>query len=120
MVGTTPLASPRGWQTPLVWHHLLFTCKVTRPVTSGKGCHAIALARCSTAELGGRRAELLAVHIPLLHAGAGNLTSRAEQAWRKRPTLGTRFGELEVVLRARGPAGGTNLYRSVFARDCGV
>ena len=53
--------------------------------------------------------------VPLLHAAAGNLTERANQAWRDCPGIGPRFGELVALLRDAPPVMPTTLARTLLA-----
>ena len=53
--------------------------------------------------------------VPLLHAAAGNLTERANQAWRDCPAIGPRFGELVALLRDSPPVMPTTLARTLLA-----
>jgi len=55
------------------------------------------------------------LYIPLLHAGAGTLTPRAQQAWRAWPTLGTRFAELQLLLSGSQPVAPICIARSLLA-----
>ena len=55
------------------------------------------------------------LYIPLLHAGAGNLTERAQHAWRSRPGLGPRFWELASLLRDAPPVMPSALAQTLLA-----
>ena len=54
-------------------------------------------------------------YIPLLHAGAGNLTARAQHDWRSRPGLGPRFWELASLLRDAPPVMPSALAQTLLA-----
>ena len=94
---TAPVASPPHW---VLWYGRTGASAVGRgharlhaSAVSATRCGP-ALARQATAERPARP-----VFAPWLHAGAGHLTSAAEQAWRDRPGFGTRFAELVAALR---------------------
>ena len=55
------------------------------------------------------------LYIPLLHAGAGNLTARAQHDWRSRPGLGPRFWELASLLRDAAPVMPSALAQTLLA-----
>ena len=55
------------------------------------------------------------LYIPLLHAGAGNLTERAQHDWRSRPGLGPRFWELASLLRDAPPVMPSALAQTLLA-----
>ncbi|CAE7283556.1 unnamed protein product [Symbiodinium sp. CCMP2592] len=63
-------------------------------------------------DVSGRREGL---YVPLLHAGAGNLSERALQAWRVTPDFGPRFSELAAKLRGAAPVAPGQLARSLLA-----
>eukprot|EP00439_Symbiodinium_sp_Y106_P052263 s6992_g7.t1 len=58
------------------------------------------------------------LYVPLLHAGAGTLSTRALQAWRANPVFGPRFEELVATLRRAPPAVPGQLARSLLAVVC--
>ena len=55
------------------------------------------------------------LYIPLLHAGARNLTSRAYQDWHSHPGLGPRFCELVALLRDAPPVPPSGLAQTLLA-----
>ena len=84
----------------------------TRLPSAGEGPLPWQNARPSSSVPGERNSWL---YIPLLHAGAGNLSARAQHDWRSRPGFGPRFSEFESLLRDAPPVPPSGLAQTLLA-----